>query len=119
MFVLRTKNSRTRFRDTRGTALIELALVLPLVMVLLLGMLDFGKAFNAWTDETHLANVGARLAAVNYSVAGRSNANTNICLAHHMQWQPDNQELKSRHAGDSYAPAQNAAQVSISSHATT
>ena len=29
------------------------------------GMLDFGKAFNYWIDETHLANEGARWAAVN------------------------------------------------------
>ena len=40
--------------------------VLPLLMMLLLGMLDFGKAFNSWIDETHMANVGARLASVGY-----------------------------------------------------
>jgi len=55
-----------RFSNQDGTALVELALVLPLVMLLLLGMVDFGKAFNEWIDETHLANGAARLAAVNY-----------------------------------------------------
>ncbi len=49
----------------RGAALIEFALVLPLVLLLLFGMIDFGKAFNYWNDETHLANEAARYAVVN------------------------------------------------------
>ena len=48
-----------------GAALVEFVLVLPLVLVLLLGMLDLGKAFNYWIDENHLAHEGARFAAVN------------------------------------------------------
>jgi Flp pilus assembly protein TadG len=52
-------------RDESGVALVEFALVLPLLLVLLLGMLDFGTAFNYWIDETHLANEGARWAVVN------------------------------------------------------
>lgn len=51
-------------RDERGTAITEFALVLPWLLVLLLGMIDFGKALNYWIDETHLANEGARYAAV-------------------------------------------------------
>jgi hypothetical protein len=57
---------RGRIREERGTALVELALVLPLLLIVLLGMLDFGKAFNEWISQTHLASEGARLAAVNY-----------------------------------------------------
>jgi Flp pilus assembly protein TadG len=44
---------------------VEFALVLPVLALLLFGMLDFGKAFNYWIDETHLANEGARWAVVN------------------------------------------------------
>lgn len=55
----------SRCRDERGTSLVELALVLPILLVLLLGMIDFGKAVNYWIDDTHLANLGARYAAVN------------------------------------------------------
>jgi Flp pilus assembly protein TadG len=76
----------TRFADRDpegGAALVEFALVLPLLLVLLLGMLDFGKAFNYWIDQTHLANEGARWAAVNKNPGGgtlqqyvRSQANT-------------------------------------------
>jgi hypothetical protein len=54
-----------RFTDQRGAALIEFVLVLPLVLMLLFGMIDFGKAFNYWNDETHLANEAARQAVVN------------------------------------------------------
>jgi hypothetical protein len=53
--------------DERGVALVEFTLVLPLILLLLLGMIDFGKAFNYWNDETHLANEAARFAAVNNS----------------------------------------------------
>jgi hypothetical protein len=48
-----------------GQALPEFALVLPLLLVLLFGMLDFGKAFNYWIDTTQIASEGARFAAVN------------------------------------------------------
>jgi Flp pilus assembly protein TadG len=55
----------SRCRDERGVALTEMALVLPLLLLLILGMVDFGKAINYWIDNTHLANEGARLAVVN------------------------------------------------------
>jgi hypothetical protein len=93
--------------------MVELALVLPLLLVLMLGMLDFGKAFNSWIDETHLANEGARLAAVGYPVAG-CGVNPNVCLAQYIQGSADLPELKSGRAGDAYAPQQNAAKVCIS-----
>jgi Flp pilus assembly protein TadG len=51
-------------RDERGTALVEFALVLPVLVVILFGVLDFGKAYNYWISETHLASEGARYAAV-------------------------------------------------------
>ena len=51
--------------DESGVALIEFVLVLPLVLLLLFAMIDFGKAFNYWNDETHLANEAARYAVVN------------------------------------------------------
>jgi Flp pilus assembly protein TadG len=62
----------TRFRSLsgtcsseRGTALVEFALVIPILLVVLFGITDFGKAFNYWIDQTHLANEAARWAVVN------------------------------------------------------
>jgi Flp pilus assembly protein TadG len=48
-----------------GTAMVEFALVLPLLLTLAFGILQFGKAFNYWIDQTHLANEGARWSVVN------------------------------------------------------
>jgi Flp pilus assembly protein TadG len=59
-----TRISRA-LRDDAGVALVEYALVVPLLVALLFGILDFGRAFNYWLDETHLANEAARYAAVN------------------------------------------------------
>jgi Flp pilus assembly protein TadG len=62
---VRERLTLTSLRDESGVALVEFALVLPLLLLLLFGMLDFGKAFNYWIDETHLANEAARWAVVN------------------------------------------------------
>jgi Flp pilus assembly protein TadG len=51
--------------DESGVALVEFALVLPVLLLMLVGMVDFGKVYNYWIDETHLANEGARYAVVN------------------------------------------------------
>lgn len=61
---MRTPSTR-RFADERGVALVEFALVLPILLLLLFGIVEFGKAFNYWIDETHLAASGARWAVVN------------------------------------------------------
>jgi Flp pilus assembly protein TadG len=51
--------------------MVEMALVLPWLLLLILGIIDFGKAINYWIDNTHLANEGARMAAVNNNPASR------------------------------------------------
>ena len=63
---------RPMLRGEEGTALVEFALILPILALLLFAMLDFGKAFNYWIDETHLANEGARWAVVNRNPGGGS-----------------------------------------------
>jgi Flp pilus assembly protein TadG len=72
MFRSAVRSAATRLAARRsphpreaGVALAEFALVLPILLVLLFGMVDFGKAFNYWIDATHLANEGARWAVVN------------------------------------------------------
>lgn len=56
---------RSLTTDESGQALVEFALVLPILLVLLFAMLDFGKAFNYWIDATHISAEGARFAVVN------------------------------------------------------
>ncbi len=55
-----------RLRDNeRGAAMVEAALILPIVLMILLGIFDFGRALNYWNDTNQLAADGARFAAVN------------------------------------------------------
>src|SRR6266566_5792346 len=87
MIALRHRG-RLSLRNERGTALVEFALVLPLLLVLLLGMIDVGKAVNYWNDETHLANEAARYAAVNKNPGPQPTLNQSILN------QADTAELK-------------------------
>ena len=50
--------------DNRGQALVEFALLLPLVMLLLIGIIEFGRAWQAKQTITDAAREGARLAVV-------------------------------------------------------
>jgi Flp pilus assembly protein TadG len=56
---------RRKLRDNRGQATVEFALILPVVLMLVVGVIEFAKAFNYWINLNHLANEGARWAAVN------------------------------------------------------
>lgn len=49
--------------------MVELALVLPIFLLILMGILWFGRAMNYAQDETHLANQAARSAAVDAAAA--------------------------------------------------
>jgi hypothetical protein len=52
------------FRESEdGQAVVELALALPVLLIIVLGIVDFGRAINYWNDQTHIANLGARYAA--------------------------------------------------------
>jgi Flp pilus assembly protein TadG len=59
-----------RHRGDSGAAAVEFALVLPLLLLLVVGMLDFGMTYNHWISLTNLAHEGARLAAVGPATAG-------------------------------------------------
>src|SRR6187431_1979562 len=90
--------------EERGVALVEFALVAPILLVLLFGMLDFGRVFNYWIDATHLSNEGARWAVVNKNPASSGT------LQQYIQAQADTNEL--RNGGSSSVPS--ALQVCIS-----
>jgi Flp pilus assembly protein TadG len=46
-------------RDERGNALIEFALLIPILFTLLLGIIKFGMAFNNYVVLTNATNLGA------------------------------------------------------------
>lgn len=52
------------FAREDGQALVEFALVLPVLLLVVMGILWFGRALNYTQDETRLTNVAARYASV-------------------------------------------------------
>jgi Flp pilus assembly protein TadG len=55
---------RHRCRDQRGQSSVEFALVLPLLLLVLFGIVEFARAFNAYNDLNQMAANGARFASV-------------------------------------------------------
>jgi hypothetical protein len=104
---------RYRACDTdgeRGVALVEFALVLPILLVILMGMLEFGKALNYRIDETQLASTGARWAVVSAAPGLCPDGSTASSLQSYIQCQADSKELRT--GGTNSVP--NRAQVCIS-----
>jgi Flp pilus assembly protein TadG len=61
---MRLRSLRRATRD-RGAAAVEFALVLPLLIALVFGLIDFGRAYNQQISLTQLAREGARLVSLN------------------------------------------------------
>ena len=55
------------YRRERGATAVEFALLLPVLLLLLFGIIDFGRALNAQITLTQAAREGARLAALGQS----------------------------------------------------
>ena len=51
-------------RDQRGTAMIEMAFTLPLLLLISIGIIEFGRAFQTWQVVTNAAREGARVAVL-------------------------------------------------------
>ncbi|MER9450027.1 TadE/TadG family type IV pilus assembly protein [Mesorhizobium sp. M0254] len=55
--------------EQSGTAMVEMAIALPLLLTLLLGFVDFGYAFYQWNSGNKAVQAGARLAQISSPVA--------------------------------------------------
>lgn len=53
----------TRSRE-RGAAAVEFALILPVFLLLIIGMLEFARAYNAQISISNAAREGARVMAI-------------------------------------------------------
>ena len=51
-----------RARGERGAALVETAFVLPIMLLVCVGILEFGRAYQTWQVVTNAAREGARVA---------------------------------------------------------
>ncbi len=53
-----------RARNDRGAVAVEMALLLPVLILMLLGIMEFGRAYNAQITLTHAAREGVRVMAI-------------------------------------------------------
>ena len=69
-------NAAPRIRDERGQTMAEFAIVLPVLVVLLFGVIQFGILFNNYVTLTDAVRAGARTAAVSRNDADPTGAAT-------------------------------------------
>ena len=62
------------FRNQRGAAIIETALTLPLVLLVAVGIFEFGRAYETSQVLTNAAREGARVAVLPNPAAGAADA---------------------------------------------
>ena len=59
-----------RLVGEQGTALLETAMTLPLLLIVSVGIFEFGRAFQTWQVLTNAAREGARFAVMPSAPAG-------------------------------------------------
>jgi len=53
-----------RFRSQKGAALIEAAVTIPMILLISVGIFEFGRAYQTWEVLTNASREGARLACL-------------------------------------------------------
>jgi Flp pilus assembly protein TadG len=81
MAVLIAACRRSRLASSRGASLVEMALVMPVLLVMLAGIFDIGFLLNHYAVVTNAAREGARVAAVPGWAADDVEARVNAYLA--------------------------------------
>ncbi len=56
-----------KVKNKRGQSLVEMALILPIILLLLMGILDFGRVMNSQIQISSASRSGARLASIGRS----------------------------------------------------
>lgn len=59
-----------RLKNQRGTALLEAAITIPILLLIAVGIFEFGRAYQTWQVLTNAAREAARLAVTPYAVEG-------------------------------------------------
>ena len=70
---MRPRQILSRLRDRKGQALIEFLFILPLVLLLILNLVNFGGFFYAWITVINAAREGANYAILGTPSAGAPN----------------------------------------------
>ena len=73
---------RKRLRDERGASAVEFAFIVPLLIVLVLGIAEFGHAFQVQGTLSAAAREGVRLMALQNDPAAARAAVRNAAIVH-------------------------------------
>src|SRR5207237_6392959 len=77
----RETRARRRLRREDGQAMVEFAIGAPILIVILLGIMQFGAVYHDWTALTDAARAGARTAAESRASATRNTDAVNAVKA--------------------------------------
>ncbi len=70
-----------RYRSQKGAALVEAAITIPIILLISVGIFEFGRAYQTWQVLTNAAREGARLAVIN----GSTDADVTARVRNYMQ----------------------------------
>jgi Flp pilus assembly protein TadG len=59
-----------RFKSERGTALLEAAITIPILLLIAVGIFEFGRAYQTWQVLTNASREAARMAVTPYVTSG-------------------------------------------------
>ena len=51
-------------KNSKGQSVVEFAMILPILMLILVGTIEFGRFYNAWLMVSHASREGARVASL-------------------------------------------------------
>jgi Flp pilus assembly protein TadG len=68
-------------RSERGAAAVEFAIILPVLLTLVLGIMEFGRAYNAQLSLTNAAREGVRVMAISNDPVAAKAAATNAAVS--------------------------------------
>jgi TadE-like protein len=68
-------------RKEKGAVAVEMAIVLPLLLLILLGIIEFGRVLNVQVSLTQAAREGARYAAIHHGEPGFDVSGTALAAA--------------------------------------
>jgi Flp pilus assembly protein TadG len=90
----------TTTRDTRGQSIVEFALVLPVFVLILVGVFDFGRAIYAYNTVSQAAREGARLAIVDQTTSHIQDEASQTAVSLHIAPSDVTVEFRDREALD-------------------
>jgi Flp pilus assembly protein TadG len=68
-------------KNERGAALLEAAITVPIILLISVGIFEFGRAYQTWQVLTNAAREGARLAVIEGSTDATVRTRVNDYLA--------------------------------------